>query len=331
MKNINMGIYENTEGVFGKEISNFNDYFVPYMWGTLGILYNADVVTEEDLATSWGLLWNENNNPALVKKILMKDSIRDTYAAAVLYLKHKNELPNGYQDYSIADLINCTDKAMLVAAEAALIAQKSVIAGYEVDFGKDDLIEERNYVCLSWSGDAIYAIEEAAAVGVNLAYFVPEIEGVEASNVWFDGWVIPKTCKNTRAAQMFIDFLCRPEVAMANAMEILYTSAVDSAVLMESEEAIAILEDCEYDAEEFFTDTNIYPDPSSAGLGVMTDFGEDNENMVSMWERVKASTDGVSTLAIVAIILGALAAAIGIALLAVFIYEKNKGKLKKVS
>ena len=84
-ENLNMGIYEKVNEVFTHisvpNVSNdesMADYFVPYMWGTLGILYNTDVVTEEDLATGYGVLWNAANNPELEGKILMKDSIRDS-------------------------------------------------------------------------------------------------------------------------------------------------------------------------------------------------------------------------------------------------------------
>ena len=93
ISNVNSAIYEAVREVFGTfttdggETVDITDYFVPYMWGTLGILYNADVVTEADLAKGWGLLWNENGNEALNGKIFMKDSIRDSYCAAVMYLK----------------------------------------------------------------------------------------------------------------------------------------------------------------------------------------------------------------------------------------------------
>ena len=102
---------------YGDKTMSMNDYMVPYMWGTLGILYNPKYVTEEDLSAGYGLLWNEKNNPKLNGKILVKDSVRDTYCVAVLYMYEYGLLPDGYEDYSVQDLINCTDSEMLEAAE----------------------------------------------------------------------------------------------------------------------------------------------------------------------------------------------------------------------
>ena len=65
---------------------------------------------------------------------------------------------------------------------------------------------------MTWSGDAIWAIEEANAVGVDLDYEVPD----EGSNIWYDGWVIPKYAKNPQAASYFINFMCRPDIALRN-------------------------------------------------------------------------------------------------------------------
>ena len=160
--------------------------------------------------------------------------------------------------------------------------QSDALKGYEVDFGKAQMTSNRAYVDLAWSGDALWAMED----GENLDYFVPEIGG----NIWFDGWVMLKDAQNVKAAYMFIDYVCRPDIAMRNAMAIGYTSAVDKDVFMASEEALAILEENEYDAEEFFGDERRYPDiKSNANLGVMKDFGERNASTIEMWERVKSS------------------------------------------
>ena len=238
ISNVNSAIYEAVREVFGTfttdggETVDITDYFVPYMWGTLGILYNADVVTEADLAKGWGLLWNENGNEALNGKIFMKDSIRDSYCAAVMYLKEYNLLPDAHKNKSVQELINTNDDAMLDAVEELLVRQKDVLKGYEVDFGKQEMISEKGLVDLAWSGDALYAIEEAEASSSApaLDYFVPEVGG----NVWFDGWVIPKNAKNKEAANYFIAFLNEPEIAMSNMLEIGYTSAVDKSVFESS-------------------------------------------------------------------------------------------------
>lgn len=288
-QNVESDIYDKVNEVFTHinvpgvgEDERMADYFVPYMWGTLGILYNADVVTEADLAEGYGLLWNSALNPELEEKILMKDSIRDSYVAAVMRLKELDRLPAGYETLSVQELINTVDDTLLQAVEQILLEQSDALKGYEVDFGKAQMTSNRAYVDLAWSGDALWAMED----GENLDYFVPEIGG----NIWFDGWVMLKDAQNVKAAYMFIDYVCRPDIAMRNAMAIGYTSAVDKDVFMASEEALAILEENEYDAEEFFADERRYPDiKSNANLGVMKDFGERNASTIEMWERVKSS------------------------------------------
>ena len=329
ISNVNSAIYEAVREVFGTfttdggETVDITDYFVPYMWGTLGILYNADVVTEDDLAKGWGLLWNENGNEALNGKIFMKDSIRDSYCAAVMYLKEYNLLPDAHKNKSVQELINTNDDAMLDAVEELLVRQKDVLKGYEVDFGKQEMISEKGLVDLAWSGDALYAIEEAEASSSApaLDYFVPEVGG----NVWFDGWVIPKNAKNKEAANYFIAFLNEPEIAMSNMLEIGYTSAVDKSVFESSEAALALLEEAEYDAAEFFADERRYPEITES-LGVMKDFGARNDVVVAMWERVVSSNTDLTTLWI---IIGVVAVLV-IAGIAIFLVRRSKNmRVKK--
>ena len=327
ISNVNSAIYEAVKNVFGTfttdggETVDITDYFVPYMWGTLGILYNADVVTEADLAKGWGLLWNENGNEALNGKIFMKDSIRDSYCAAVMYLKEYNLLPDAHKNKSVQELINTNDDTMLAAVEL-LVRQKDVLKGYEVDFGKQEMISEKGLVDLAWSGDALYAIEEAEASSSApaLDYFVPEVGG----NVWFDGWVIPKNAKNKEAANYFIAFLNEPEIAMSNMLEIGYTSAVDKSVFESSEAALALLEEAEYDAAEFFADERRYPEITES-LGVMKDFGARNDVVVAMWERVVSSNTDLTTLWI---IIGVVAVLV-IAGIAIFLVRRNKNRRVK--
>ena len=339
--NIKPEITEKIQGIFseiqGKEnVYNLNDYFVPYMWGTLGVLYNTNYVSKEELEKeNWGIFWNTGNNPDLDGRILVKDSIRDTYACSVLYLKEQNMLPPKYEEMSVEALINCTDDELIALSEQALKAQRPHLKGYEVDFGKDDMVNEDAYVDLAWSGDAMYAIEEAMDDDGNsyLDYYIPS----SGSNVWFDGWVMPKENKsytpNYRAAHMFLNYLCKPDVAMLNNLEIGYTTAVDediytNVVTMNEYDAIWNQEDYEsmytylddnfadddnYDVllsdvelvecyeidndidsikafilEEYYGDQRRYTEYNE-DLGMMQDFGNNNEKVVKMWERVKSS------------------------------------------
>lgn len=293
--NVNQEIYDKVDEVFTgiavpgeSESQNMSDYFVPYMWGTLGILYNKEKVTEEDIATGYGILWNAAGNPELDGKILMKDSIRDSYVAAVLRLKELGRLPAGYEDIPIDELINTVDDTLLAYAEKIFNEQSSVIKGYEVDFGKAQMTSDRAYVDLAWSGDALWAMEDADY----LDYYVPEIGG----NVWFDGWCMLNGIdeKHKEAALVFIDYMCRPDISMRNSMAIGYTSAIAKEVVMASEEACAILEENDYDPEEYFADENRYPTIKDSPLSVMKDFGAQNAATISMWERVKSNKEDTS-------------------------------------
>ena len=332
-ENIDKNIEKKVKEVFGEELY---DYMVPYMWGTLGIMYNADEIDPEEAENAgWGLLWNStdikgvNGGKSLDGKILMKDSIRDAYAAAVMYLKQQKRLPEKYANYSVAELINCVEPDMIAVVERVLTEQKSHLSGYEVDFGKDDIIEGRAWVDLAWSGDALYAMEEAG--DVDIRYFVPEIDGEQSGNIWFDGWVIPKTAENKRGAESFINFLCRPDIGILNAIYIGYTSAIDKEVYMNSEDAILALEDNEYDPDEFFSDDARYPDTTLATLGVMQDFGVANDAVVSMWERVRTSTsDGLQTWAIVLIALGAIIGVGAIVVVTYYIVDNKKKSRRRL-
>lgn len=342
MGNINSNILDVINTVFvdidvkGGDNVDMADYFLPYMYGTLGVLYNTNYVTAEEVEEQgWGIFWNTLQSSDIQSKILIKDSIRDTYAAAVLYLYTYGYLPDKYLEMTVEELINCTDDELVDLVEEALKEQRQYLKGYEVDFGKDDMVNEIALVDLAWSGDAMYAIEEAMDEEGNsyLDYYVP----TEGSNIWFDGWVMPKNAKNKDAAYLFMNYLCRPDIAMYNTLEIGYSAAVDnSSYFVEDEENInyeyslearEALLDCyeiyeeDFDTEEeyliavedfyaeFFEDTRRYPD-FEANLGMMNDFGEDNEKIVEMWERIKAYGESDNWV-ILGIIIGALAVIIG--------------------
>ncbi len=258
--NIEQAVLDKIEKTFGEMqigdgVYNMLDYMVPYMWGTLGLLYNTRVVSEEELEKyGWGLLWNAGNNPELENMILMKDSVRDSYAAVVFYMAKYGLLPDGvsdtygvpYDELDMNQLINCTDTALLEKAESLLVEQRDHISGYEVDFGKDDMINEIVYLDLAWSGDALWAIEESEYYEdtdtYQLGYYVPP----SGTNLWFDGWVVTRNSRNKLAAMMFVDYMCRPESAARNIGTIGYTSAVDRELLRSDPDATNALLDVEY-------------------------------------------------------------------------------------
>lgn len=212
-----------------------NKYSVPYMWGTVGILYNTTMVQEP--VTSWDILWDET----YADQILMYDSIRDTIGVALMKL--------GYS-------INTRNEADIQAAEEALIAQKPIVQAYLGDPIKDRLISGGAAMGIVYSGDAMWCMYE----NPDLAYAVPET----GSNLWFDNIIIPKTSDNTEAAEAFINFLCDPEVAAQNAEYIGYSTPNAAALEILGDEYIndptynppqELLDKCEifHDLGDFIT------------------------------------------------------------------------------
>ncbi|MBO4768480.1 MAG: ABC transporter substrate-binding protein [Bacteroidales bacterium] len=291
---------------------NANDYSVAYMWGTSGIIYNTEKVTPEEAST-----WDIIRNPKFSGQILIKDAPRDVYGPVLIYLKQK-ELKEG--TVTLQDLMKDSSDESLAAVEEYLKQVKEGVLGWEADFGKDQMTKGRGVVSLNWSGDAVWAIDEAAEVGVSLDYIVPE----EGSNVWFDGWVIPKYAKNIKAATYFIDFMCRPDIAIRNMEETGYVSANGAMEVLESQ----INEDYEpIDLSYFFgpdaasvcVNPVLYPDKAVIERCALEhDWGADTDKLLAMWSRVKG--DNASGLTYVVIFL-ALAAIAGAA-----IYNNNRKK-----
>lgn len=178
-------------------------YSVPFMWGTVGILYNTKKTDGE--ITSWASLFDEKYQ----KNVFAMDSVRDMLVAGLCYL--------GYD-------MNTHDEAELNAVKDLLIQQKKsgIVKAYYVDETKDMMAAGEAALALVWSGDALYAMEK----NEDLAYCVPE----EGSNVWLDAMIVPKASKNQEAAQVFIDFMCRPDIAYKNQQYIYYSSPIKKVV-----------------------------------------------------------------------------------------------------
>ncbi len=288
-----------------------NDYSVPYMWGTTGIIYNTEVVSAEEAGT-----WDIIRNPKYKGQVLIKDAPRDVYGPVLIYLKQK-ELAEG--SVSLQSLMQDSSDESIAAVEAYLKEVKEGVLGWEADFGKDQMTKGRGVISLNWSGDAVWAIEEAAAVGVNLDYIVPE----EGSTVWFDGWVIPKYAKNIKAASYFIDFMCRPDIAIRNMEETGYVSANGAIEVLESQ----IDEECEpVNLSYFFGEAAdsvrvnpvLYPDLAIIERCALEhDWGQDTDKLLAMWSRVKGDNANSMTYIIIAIAIVALGAGY-------FMSKKNK-------
>lgn len=228
----------------GVNDSDLSHYAAGYMWGTLGIIYDPEAsdTIQEDVK-SWDIFWDEKYEDL----ISIKNSMRDTFVVGIMHafknLKSK-ENPTSEEKYfleavkraeersnsntelvqNIFDLIINEDdyKAILKVVEEELVSLKDNIFGFEVDSGKNDIITGKIKMNLAWSGDAVYSIETAYdEANKVLEYYVPE----EGSNVWYDGWALPKG-SNRKLACAFIDFLSEPENAARNMEYIGYTSFI---------------------------------------------------------------------------------------------------------
>lgn len=207
------------------EYDKNNDYVVPYMTGTLGILYNTKKVSTP--IDSWTALFDSKYKG----KILMWDSERDCLGATLKML--------GYS-------MNSTSSQELAEVQAKLIAQRS-IAIYGEENIRDMMIAGEGTVALMYSGEAKSAINQNG----NLAYVIPK----EGGNKWVDGFVIMKNTKNAEMAQNFINFMCRPNIAVRNMTKTGYTSAINGAwgefgddkVMFPTEEDLANCEAFLYD------------------------------------------------------------------------------------
>jgi len=258
------------------------DYVVPYMWGTAGLLYNKEFVSPETVE-SWNCLWD----PAFERKILMKDSYRDAYGTAIIYA-HAKELADG--TVTVEQLMNDNSPEAIAMAEDFLKKMKPNIAGWEADFGKEMMTKGKAWLNFTWSGDAVWAIEEAADVDVELDYYVPQ----EGSNIWYDGWAIPKYARNVKAASYFIDYLCRPDIALRNMDAIGYVSAIATPEILEAKIDTTIEEfsDLSYffgpEADSIQIDPVQYPDRKVVErCALIRDFGDRTELVLEMWSRVK--------------------------------------------
>ena len=173
-----------------------NEYSVPYMWGTIGIIYDSTRITEPE--NSWDILWDSKYKD----EVYMFNSLRDAMAIGLL--------KDGYS-------INSTDPTEINDAKNVLIEQRSLTNPvYVVDEVKDNMIAGEKMLATVWSGDAIYIMNE----NPDMKYVIPK----EGSNKWVDALCIPTGSKNKAQAEAFINFLCDPENAKENVDYIGYST-----------------------------------------------------------------------------------------------------------
>lgn len=181
---------------FARGYDENNTYSMPYLWGTVGILYNKKMV--KGPIDSWGVLWDTRYQD----DILMQKSVRDAFGVALKYL--------GYS-------LNTTDEAQLDEAKQKLLEQKhsGVVQAYVVDEVRDKMIAGEAAMGVIYSGEALTCMEE----NEDLDYVIPK----EGSNLWMDNFAIVKGAKNKENAEKFLNFLCRPEIMKMNFEYITYS------------------------------------------------------------------------------------------------------------
>ena len=179
-----------------------NLYSIPYSWGTVGIIYNSKYVDEADV-TGWELLWNEK----YADKILMFDNSRDAFGITQCLL--------GYD-------LNTTDPAELEVCAQKLKEQKPVVQQYIMDQVFDLMENEEAWIAPYYAGDYLTMSDENEA----LEFYLPEDQGF---NRFVDAMCIPKCAQEKEAAELFINFLCDPEIAGGNMDWICYSTPISAA------------------------------------------------------------------------------------------------------
>ncbi len=177
-------------------------YSVPYAWGTVGIIYNTKYVDEEDVI-GWDLLWNEKYDD----KILMFDNSRDAFGIAALKL--------GYD-------LNTTDETELQHCADELAKQKPLVQQYVMDQIFDLMENEEAWIAPYYAGDYVVMAEE----NEDLAFYLPQEEGF---NRFVDAMCIPTCAQQKEAAELFINFVCDPQIAAANMEWIAYSTPISEA------------------------------------------------------------------------------------------------------
>ena len=225
-----------------------NKYCVPYTFGTVGILYNTDMVDEDAVIDSWDVLWDETYKD----DIIMQDSVRDAFMISLKRL--------GYS-------ANSTDPDELEEPMKELKIQSKLNKAYAIDEVRDKMINGAAAIGVIYSGEYMYCKEE----NEDLAYVVPK----EGSNIWYDGWVITKDSKNVENAYKWLNFICDPDVALAN-FEYIYYATPNVA----AQEMID---------EDLLNDPGIFPDEDLIKkCEVYTYLGEDAEDeYYELWKQVK--------------------------------------------
>ena len=185
------------EEYLGWPFDEENTYSVPYMWGTTGLIYNTTMVQEAP--DSWADMWDVQ----YAGNVLMFNNSRDAYAVAA------KKLGMSLNPASVEEMDRVIEE---------LKAQKSVVQAYVMDEIFDKMEGGEAALAPYYAGDAITMIQD----NPDLAFVFPK-EGV---NFFVDSLCIPANCKNKEAAEMFLNYMCEPDVGLANCEFIGYSTPI---------------------------------------------------------------------------------------------------------
>lgn len=239
------------EAVMGEAYDPDNTYSVPFFYGTVGILYNKNVVDAGDLEEGWEVL----RNTEYAGDIYMYDSERDSFMVALKAL--------GYS-------MNTTNKDEIDQAYNWLIEQRDTMAPvYAGDDVIDNMISGNKSMAVVYSGDAAYIMSE----NEELEYYQPK----EGTNIWQDAMVIPADSTQVELAHAYINFMLDPDNAYANTAEVGYTSPVIEARTKA--------------AEEDYPGISAYVPDTSASTNEVFAYQEQEtkEYFAELWTKVKAA------------------------------------------
>ncbi len=259
-----------------------NQYAVGNNWGTTGILYNAEYVTDNDAYT-----WNILRNFKYRDRILIKDAARDVYSQVILAVKGK-EIAEG--KVTPDELMYYTGEENLAEVEQFLMNVHEIVHSWDAVEDKEKMIHEEGYVNLNWNGEAVMAIEEAAQAGVTLRFALPE----EGYTIWFDGWAIPKNAVNPKAASYFINYMLKPDVVIRNSEVTGYVASCSSLeVLNHFIDDKYPVSDLSYffgpEAGAVRVNPVMFPDKKDVARSYIEhDWGENTYKLDEMWARVIA-------------------------------------------
>ncbi|MBR1409652.1 MAG: ABC transporter substrate-binding protein [Prevotella sp.] len=257
------------------------DYTVGYLWGNTGVLINTNYVKPEEV-TSWGFLFNSKYSD----KVIIKDSFSDLYNIFINYALY-DEIKSGSTNRNL--LAAYLTNRNIAIVEDLLKQARPQMKCFDVKDDKRLMTDGTNWLSITWNGDAKWAIDEADE-GVNLQYIIPK----EGSDCWIDCWVIPTSAKNIEGASYWINYMCRPDIALQCMKETGYSSAIASPDILEAitDENIKETVDLSYffgpEATAVHADSIMYPDLSTINrCSYLRDSGDRQEVMREIWNKVK--------------------------------------------